>query len=171
MPPRSAYLLLEDQPANTTLYTPSDDKARTNSSPMLRSLMMIPGATGSTANAINAVSMMMAGARIKTALSANGGTQSSFMKILTPSATTWSSPKGPTRFGPYRSCHKASSRRSSQMSPAAVVSAAKRMPRTESIGYGLVTGSSRSFPMPANSIRRSEAPPRADRQRHMAGLA
>ncbi len=80
----------------------------------------------------------MAGARIKTGLSANGGTQSSFMKILTPSATTWSSPNGPTRFGPYRSCHKASNRRSSQMSQAAMVSAPKRMPRTESIGYGLV---------------------------------
>ena len=79
---------------------------------------------------------------MNTGLSANGGIQSSFMKILTPSATTWSSPKGPTRFGPYRSCHKASSRRSSQMSPAAVVSATMRIPADASQNPGvLIIGS------------------------------
>ena len=53
-----------------------------------------------TANDISAVTRMIAGARTNTGLSANGGIQSSFMKILIMSATTWSRPNGPTRFGP-----------------------------------------------------------------------
>jgi hypothetical protein len=52
------------------------------------------------ANDINTVTMMMAGAITKTGLSANGGIQSSFVKILIMSASTCRSPKGPTRLGP-----------------------------------------------------------------------
>ena len=61
---------------------------------------MIPGATGSTAKDMSTVTKMTAGARMKTGLSTNGGTQSSFMKILMASATTCRRPKGPVRFGP-----------------------------------------------------------------------
>ncbi len=49
---------------------------------------------------IATVLMIMAGARTKTGLSANGGTQSSLLKILITSANTCSRPNGPTRFGP-----------------------------------------------------------------------
>ena len=74
--------------------------ARKNSRPIFRSLTMIPGATGSTAKDISTVTKTMAGATMKTGLSAKGGIQSSFMNILIASATTWSKPNGPARFGP-----------------------------------------------------------------------
>ena len=61
---------------------------------------MIPGANGNTANDSNTVTMMMAGAMTKTGLSANGGIQSSLVKILIMSASTCRSPNGPTRLGP-----------------------------------------------------------------------
>ena len=61
---------------------------------------MIPGATGSTAKDSSTVTKTIAGARMKTGVSTNGGIQSSFMKILIESARTCSKPKGPTRFGP-----------------------------------------------------------------------
>ena len=48
---------------------------------------MMPGAMGTTANDISTVTMMMAGARMKTGLSANGGIQSSLVKILIMSAS------------------------------------------------------------------------------------
>ena len=67
---------------------------------MLRSTTMMPGEKGTTANESSTVTIMMAGAMMKTALSANGGSQSSLVKILIMSATTCSSPNGPTRFGP-----------------------------------------------------------------------
>ena len=63
--------------------------------------------------------MMIAGAMTNTGLSANGGTQSSLVSSLIVSATVCRMPNGPTRFGPYRSCHSASIRRSSQTRPAA----------------------------------------------------
>src|SRR5207245_7373733 len=66
------------------------------------------------------------GARTKTCLSAKGGTQSSLVNILTESATTCPKPNGPTRLGPYRSCHNASRRRSTQISPAARLSTTNR---------------------------------------------
>ena len=83
---------------------------------------------------------------MKTGLSAKGGIQSSFMKILIESANTWSKPKGPTRFGPYRSCQRANNRRSTQIRKAAMLSATMTMPRMERIGYGLVISASRSLP-------------------------
>ena len=43
--------------------------------------------------------MMMAGARTKTGLSAKGGIQSSLMKILIMSATTWQQAEGPDAVG------------------------------------------------------------------------
>src|ERR1700744_4751052 len=126
MPPRSEYLLFEDQPARTTLYTPNDDIARRNRIPILRSAITNPVANGTTANDIRAVATTMAGARTKTGLSAKGGIQSSFVNSLIESATICPSPKGPTRFGPYRSCHSASSRRSTQINPADRLSTTKR---------------------------------------------
>ena len=62
--------------------------------------MATPGVTGITANDSSTVIMMMAGARMKTRLSAKGGIQSSLEKILIMSASTWPRPKGPTRLGP-----------------------------------------------------------------------
>ena len=65
--------------------------------------------------------MMMAGAMTNTGLSANGGIQSSFQKILIMSATTCKQPERPAR-GSGRSgpATSASSRRSTQISPPAM---------------------------------------------------
>ena len=48
---------------------------------------MMPGANGTTANDNSTVTMTIIGAITKTALSANGGIQSSLVKILIMSAT------------------------------------------------------------------------------------
>ena len=61
------------------------------------------GANAIMANDISVVATRIAGASTKTALSANGGIQSSFVKILIMSATTCNSPNGPARLGPNRS--------------------------------------------------------------------
>ena len=74
--------------------------AKKKSRPMFKSVTMILGAMGSTAKVISTVTTMIAGASTKTGLSAKGGIQSSLVKILIMSATTWRRPKGPTRLGP-----------------------------------------------------------------------
>ena len=74
--------------------------ANRNNTPTLRLATVQVGVKGITANAKSEVSMMMAGATTNTALSANGGIQSSLKKILTMSATTCNEPKRPTRLGP-----------------------------------------------------------------------
>ena len=94
------YLLRDDQPASTTLYTASDDMARKKSSPTLRSATTQPSATGTTMKESSAVISTRDGATTNTRLSANGGTQSSLNRILNVSASTWSRPAGPTRLGP-----------------------------------------------------------------------
>src|SRR5574340_1256159 len=96
--------------------------ARTNNSPIFRSATTNEGVKGRTTNDIRIVTMMRAGARTNRVLSANAGTQSSFMKILLMSATTWSRPNRPTRFGPYRSCQSPRSSRYTQINRAAKVS-------------------------------------------------
>src|SRR3954466_13652944 len=100
MPPSSEYLLLDDHPARTTLYTPSEDMAKKKSKPMLRSAITKPGAKGITANERSAVATMIPGASTKTGLSAKGGIQPSFKKSFTESASGCKRPNGPTRLGP-----------------------------------------------------------------------
>ena len=67
---------------------------------------------------LNKFQSEVAGAKTKTGLSEKGGIQSSFVNILIMSAKICPRPKGPTRLGPYRSCQRANSRRSNQMSTA-----------------------------------------------------
>src|ERR1017187_2957556 len=62
----------------------------------------MPGAIGNTAKDMSTVTTITAGARTKTALSANGGIQSSLKKILIMSATPWRDQKGPAAVGPFR---------------------------------------------------------------------
>src|SRR5882757_4495615 len=93
---------------------------------MSRSATTNPGENGTTANESSAVTTITAGARTKTGLSAKGGIQSSLVNIFTESATTCPNPNGPTRLGPYRSCHKASRRRSTQINPADRLSTTNR---------------------------------------------
>src|SRR3984885_3588139 len=171
MPPRREYLLFEDQPASTTLYTPSDDMARRNRIPILRSAITNPGANGTTANDIRAVATTMAGARTKTGLSAKGGIQSSLVNSLIESATICPSPKGPTRLGPSLSCHSASSRRSTQINPADRLSTTKRTTTMTSKGkrFGIMGHLSSRLRLrlakacrrPAATHHRAEAIPQA----------
>jgi hypothetical protein len=55
---------------------------------------------GITAQAVSAMVKAIAGARRKVGLFTSPGIDSSFTKFFTPSARTWKSPHGPTRFGP-----------------------------------------------------------------------
>src|SRR5260370_17292075 len=93
---------------------------------MSRSATTNAGEMGSTASESSGVGTMMVGARTKTGLSAKGGSESCLVKIFTESASTCPKPNGPTRLGPYRSCHNASRRRSTQISPAARLSTTNR---------------------------------------------
>ena len=77
-----------------------DDMARKNSRPMLRSVTPMVSVMGITATDMSPVTTMTAGASVNTVRSANGGTQSSLVKILIMSASTMPRPNGPTRLGP-----------------------------------------------------------------------
>ena len=65
--------------------------------------------------------IIIPGATTKLNLSANGGIQSSLVKILIMSATTCKEPNHPTRLGPNLSCQKPSKRRSTVINSAAVM--------------------------------------------------
>ncbi len=73
------------------------------------------GPKGITANARNAGTVAITGARMNTSLSAAFGTMSSFNASFTPSARLCSRPNGPLTFGPMRCCIRATTRRSNQM--------------------------------------------------------
>ena len=90
--------------------------------------MPMEGVTGITAKAIKVATITTAGASTNTTRSAKGGVQSCLNRILIISATTCNEPKGPTRFGPRRSCQKPSRRRSIQVRSAAPMTNASRMP-------------------------------------------
>ena len=125
--PNRAYLLLDDHPARTTLYTPNEDIPKKNNIPIFGLITTQSGATGIKAKFNNTVIITTIGAMIKTGLSANGGIQSSLKNIFIMSARTCIRPKGPTLFGPYRSCHTASPLRSTHIRNAASVKAPNKI--------------------------------------------
>src|SRR3982750_896984 len=111
-PPSSAYLLFEAQPAITMPYTPSDAIASVNRNPIgsgASAMSIVPhfeshGAPyGMTAQVSSAGMSAIGGASTNSGVYASPGYVSSFMMFLTPSATDWSNPCGPTRLGPRRS--------------------------------------------------------------------
>ncbi len=93
--------------------------ATKKSRPTLISRIAAPAAQGTIAKARSMEPAAATGASTKSTRSAKGGIQSSFANSLIMSATAWSTPQGPTRFGPGRSCRKPSSRRSHQVRSAA----------------------------------------------------
>src|SRR6266700_912317 len=106
-PPSSEYLLLDDHPASTIPYTPSELIARIYRKPTGRSATTIGttphgvgsgAANGITANVSSAGTNEINGASVNNALSAWAGSVSSFRKFFRPSAAGWSNPWGPTRF-------------------------------------------------------------------------
>ena len=70
---------------------------------------------GTTAKASRAGPSASAGARVKTNRSARRGITSSLMRSFRTSAIGWSSPCGPTRLGPSRTCMNAMTFRSSSV--------------------------------------------------------
>ena len=74
----------------------SDDTARKNSTPMLRSATPSPGAKGIVAKISTHGTRKASGARLYTQRSAAAGTTSSFSMSLIASAIGCSSPCGPT---------------------------------------------------------------------------
>ena len=65
-------MLSDAQPASATLYTPRDDMARKNSSPMFRSTTSMPGAKGMTVKDMSTTTMITAGAMMNTGLVGKG---------------------------------------------------------------------------------------------------
>src|SRR5262245_35786658 len=104
--------------------------ARKNNRPRFRSATTIVGENGMITKLSNTLATTIAGAVMNTHLSANGGIQSSLKNNFSVSASTIRIPSGPARFGPSLSCHKASSLRSTQISPAAIFSNTNSTPKT-----------------------------------------
>ena len=86
MAPRNAYLELDAQPARITPYTPAEVSASRNSSPALTLAMVRSGDSGITAQAANAVTRVMTGARVNRNLLALAGMITSLVISLTTSA-------------------------------------------------------------------------------------
>ena len=80
--------------------------------PTLMSAIAQPSFTGITAQASMASMKVSMGANMKRSRFAPEGTMVSFITALIASAKGWSSPNGPTTFGPRRSCIAASTLRS-----------------------------------------------------------
>jgi hypothetical protein len=89
-----AYLLFEPQPPMNRPTISSDDTARKNSTPMLRSATPSPGANGIVAKIRMHGTRKAMGARLYTHRSAAVGTTSSFIMSLSASAMGCSQPCG-----------------------------------------------------------------------------
>src|SRR5262249_15568005 len=120
----SGYVDPDAYPPSTMPYTPIAEHASTTSTATELSVSCngvlwwkidTIGPNGITAKAVNAQIVEITGAMKKTALSASVGMMSSLNASLSPSASDCSSPKGPTRFGPGRTCMRATTRRSYQI--------------------------------------------------------
>ena len=102
--PRNAYFEFDAQPAMMIPYTPIDEIAITNSRPALMLPTALLGPNGITAHAAKAGMIAIIGAIRNRPLLAFAGTMISFSNSFRTSANGCSSPRGPTRFGPIRTC-------------------------------------------------------------------
>lgn len=98
----SAYFELEAHPDHRIEYTAKLDMAKRKRRPRLRSVREKGRGRG--------IQIVMARRRASMGVMINKigeeveGRIGSLMNSLTPSATGWRSPKGPTMFGPFRAC-------------------------------------------------------------------
>ena len=104
MAPRKAYFEFDAQPAIMTPYTPIDVSAR-----IYKRLASIFASTsvsvkGSTAQAASAGAIDNIGATTNRKRLELVGTIISFVNNFSASAIGCSQPRGPTRFGPIRTC-------------------------------------------------------------------
>ena len=104
MPPKKAYLELDDQPPTTKPYTPIAAMAKTNSTPVLTLDMTHSSLTGITAHTAKDGMSTITGAKKYIHLFALSGTITSLSSSLNTSANGWIKPHGPVTFGPTRSC-------------------------------------------------------------------
>jgi hypothetical protein len=91
---------------------PTELIAAISSSPTFRSAIRRCCENGTTVRLVSAVKNVIAGASRNIHWFASRGTMSSFSSIFTASAIVCSSPCGPTRIGPSRTCRSASTFRS-----------------------------------------------------------
>src|SRR2546423_11306949 len=138
-PPSSGYVEPDAQPPSTTPYTPIEEQASTSSTATGMSVicngvcwpaMDTWGPNGITENAVNAHTVEMTGAKKYTTLSASRGMMSSLNASFSPSASDWSRPNGPTRFGPGRTCMRATTRRSYQIAKSVMTTRKTKTART-----------------------------------------
>ena len=87
-------------------------------------------ATGITAKVTSAGTVARIGPRMKYSFAELAGSVSSLRKFLTPSASGWNRPKGPTRFGPLRSWIHAATRRSASVAQATTTMKIEKIPTT-----------------------------------------
>ena len=102
-------------PASRTPNTSLDSTASMKNAPTDKSCATSAGANGSAMNPQNAAQNARYGASRNRTVSAPAGVLSSFVMSLMPSARDWSSPNGPVRVGPRRSCIRPETLRSAQM--------------------------------------------------------
>lgn len=98
----SAYFELEAQPDHRMEYTARLDMARRKRRPKLRSVR--GKGRGRGIQIVIARRRASMGVRINRTGEEVDGRTGSLINNFTPSATGWSSPKGPTIFGPFRAC-------------------------------------------------------------------
>lgn len=97
-----AYFELEAHPEPKIVYTVRLDMAIINR--MLRFRSVSEWGIGIGAQRMSARARASVGARRNRAWEEVEGRTGSLMKSLTPSATGWMRPWGPTTFGPFRVC-------------------------------------------------------------------
>lgn len=100
--PMRAYFEFEAQPDHRIEYTARLDMARRNRSPRFKSVR--EKGSGSGIQIERARRRASMGVIMKRRGEAVDGRTGSLMKSLTPSATGWRSPNGPTTLGPFRAC-------------------------------------------------------------------
>ncbi len=131
-------MLFELHPASTIPYTLIDEIANTTRIATLTSATcsrnpsgitpksVVSAPKGTTANAAKAQVAAMIGASANRNASAARGRSSSLNISLMMSASGWSNPLGPTRYGPRRCCRNAATFRSTYTMMAAEFSSMKK---------------------------------------------
>ena len=102
----NAYLEFDAQPATMTPYTPMDVIAIMNNKLASTLANTFSGVNGMTAHATKAGASDKIGAMMNRYLLDPDGMTISFINIFSTSANGCSNPRGPTRFGPTRTCMK-----------------------------------------------------------------
>lgn len=102
IPPIKGYFEFDDHPDQRMVYVNMPDIAMMNSRPKF--MLVMGDGMGIGAHVISAIVRAMIGDMVNKIGEDMVGLVGSFMISLMPSAIGCSSPRGPTRLGPLRSC-------------------------------------------------------------------